>query len=66
MDVAVRLATNGDIVYSSKYSKVNELRIWELRLHICHELACTQYFSLTLLHERDLVDGYSIRVSIQG
>ena len=66
MDVAVSLATTGDIVYSSKYSEVNELRIWELRLHICHELACTQYFSLTLLHERDLVDDTALVSTFQG
>ena len=66
MDVAVSLATTGDIVYSSKYSEVNELRIWELRLHICHELACSQYFSLTLLHERDLVDDTALVSTFQG
>ena len=55
MDVAVSLATTDEIVYSSKYSEVNELRFWELRLHICHELACTKYFSMTLFHDRDLV-----------
>ena len=45
MEVAVRLATTGNIVYSSKYSAVNELRVWELRLHICQEGSSNKYFS---------------------
>ena len=45
MEVAVRLATTGNIVYSSKYGAVNELRVWELRLHICQEGSSNKYFS---------------------
>ena len=60
MDVVVTLATTGEKVYSSKFSEVSELRVWELRLRICHELACTKYFSLTLFHDRDLVDDATL------
>ena len=60
MDVVVSLATTGERVYYSKYSEVYELRVWELRLRICHELACTKYFSLTLFHGRDLVDDTAL------
>ena len=60
MDVEVSLATTGETVYSSKYCEVNDLRVWELRLQICHELACPQYFSLTLFHGRDLLDDTAL------
>ena len=60
MDVEVSLATTGETVYSSKYSEVNDLRVWELRLQICHEMACPQYFSLTLFHGRDLLDDTAL------
>ena len=56
MAVAVRLATTGSIVYSTKYSAVNELRMWELRLHICQECLSNKYFFWTLFHDHDLVD----------
>ena len=48
MEVQVSLATTGEHVYSSAYSEVNDLRVWELRLHICHELAIAKYFSVML------------------
>ena len=60
MDVEVSLATTGETVYSSKYSEVNDLRVWKLRLQICHEMACPQYFSLTLFHGRDLSDDTAL------
>ena len=60
MEVQVSLATTGETVYSSKYCEVNDLRVWELRLHICHELACAKYFSLTLFHGRDLLDDTAL------
>ena len=55
MEVQVSLATTGETVYSSTYSEVNDLRVWELRLHICHELACTKYFSIMLFQGHDLL-----------
>ena len=48
MEVQVSLATTGEHVYSSAYSEVNDLRVWELRLHICHELAIAKCFSVML------------------
>ena len=55
MEVQVSLATTGETVYSATYSEVNDLRVWELRLHICHELACTKYFSIMLFQGHDLL-----------
>ena len=60
MEVQVSLATTGETVYSSTYSEVNDLRVWELRLHICHELACTKYFSITLFQGHDLLDDTAL------
>ena len=60
MEVAVRLATTGNIVYSSKYSAVNELRVWELRLHICQECSSNKYFSWKLFHDHDLVNDTAL------
>ena len=51
MDVVVSLATTGEII--TPPNKV-DLRVWELRLHFCHELASTKYLSLILFHGRDL------------
>ena len=48
MEVKVSLATTGEQVYSTAYSEVNNLRVWELWLHICHELASAKYFSFVL------------------
>ena len=45
MEVQVIMATTGETVYTSTYSEVNDLRVWELRLHICHALASIKYFS---------------------
>ena len=45
MEVQISLATTGETVFSTTYSEVNDLRVWE-RLHICHELARTKYFSI--------------------
>ena len=42
MEVQVSLATTGETVYTSTYAEVNDLRVWELRLYFCHELACTK------------------------
>ena len=60
MEVQVSLATTGERVYSSAYSEVNDLRVWELRLHICHELAITKYFSVMLFRGLDLLDDTSL------
>ena len=57
MEVQVSLATTGETVFSTTYSEVNDLRVWELRLHICHELACAKYFSITLFQGHELLDG---------
>ena len=56
MEVSVSLATTGELVYSTAYSEVNDLRVWELRLHICHELASAKYFSFVLFRGHDLLD----------
>ena len=48
MEVQVILATTGETVYTSVYSEVNDLRVWELRLHICHALDSVEYFSFML------------------
>ena len=31
-------------MYTSGYSTVNDLRVWELRLHLCQALKSTEYF----------------------
>ena len=33
MAISVRLATTGDLLYTKAYNSVDELRVWELRLH---------------------------------
>ena len=60
MEVVVRLATTGHIVYSTKYSAVNELRVWELRLHMCQKCLSNKYFSWTLFHVHDLVEDTAL------
>ena len=60
MEVQVSLATTGEHVYSSAYSEVNDLRVWELRLHICHDLAIAKYFSVMLFRGLDLLDDTSL------
>ena len=60
MEVQVSLATTGETVYSSTYSEVNDMRVWELRLHLCHELACPKYFSFTLFQGHDLLDDTAL------
>ena len=59
MEVIVRMATTGNIVYTSEYSTVNDLRIWELRLHLCQALSSTEYFCWTLFHDYELTDDTS-------
>ena len=56
MEVAVRLATTGDLLYSSKYSTVSGLRVWELRLHLCQAVQSTKYFSWMLFLHHELID----------
>ena len=60
MEVQVSLATTGEHVYSSAYSEVNDLRVWELRMHICHELASAKYFSFMLFRGHDLLDDTAL------
>ena len=60
MEVKVSLATTGEQVYSTAYSEVNDLRVWELRLHICHELASAKYFSFVLFRGHDLLDDTAL------
>ena len=56
MDVTVSLATTGEPVYSTAFSEVQDLKVWEFRLQICRELASAHYFSLVLFREQDLLD----------
>ena len=60
MEVIVRLATTGNILYTSEYSTVNDLRVWELRLHLCQALKSTEYFSWTLFHDHVLTDDTAL------
>ena len=60
MEVEVSLATTGERVYSAAYSEINELRVWELRLQICHELATAKYFSVVLFRGHELLDDTSL------
>ena len=50
------MATAGNIVYTVEYSAVNDLRIWELRLHLCQAVSSMEYFSWTLFHDYALTD----------
>ena len=56
MQIAIRLATTGDLLYSSMYSTVSDLRVWELRLHLCHAVQSTKYFSWMLFFHHELLD----------
>ena len=64
MEVQVILATTGETVYTSVYSEVNDLQVWELRVDICHALDSVEYFSfmfvqgLALLDDTTLVSAY--------
>ena len=56
MEVQVILATTGETVYTSVYSEVNDLQVWELRVHICHALDSAEYFSFMLFQGPALLD----------
>ena len=60
MEVEVSLATTGEQVYSAAYSEVNDLRVWELRLQICHEVATAKYFSMVLFRGHELLDDSAL------
>ena len=66
MEVIVRLATTGNILYISEYSTVNDLRVWELRLHLCQALKSTAYFSWTLFHDQVLTDDTALVSAYRG
>ena len=56
MEVNVSLATTGELVYSTAFSEVHDLSVWELRLQICREMASAKYFSFVLFREHELLD----------
>ena len=60
MEVVVSLATTGEQVYSAAYSEVTDLRIWELRLQLCHKVATFQYFSVVLFRGHELLDDAAL------
>ena len=43
-------------MYSTAFSEVHDLSVWELRLQICREMASAKYFSFVLFREHDLLD----------
>ena len=56
MEVQVIQATTGETVHTSVYSEVNDLQVWELRVHICHALDSVEYFSIMLFQGSALLD----------
>ena len=53
-------------MYSSKYSTVNDLRVWELRLHLCQAVSSNEYFSWTLFHGHELIDDATLVSAYRG
>ena len=66
MQVAARLATTGDVLFSSKYSTVSDLRVWELRLHLCQAVKSTKYFSWMLFLHHKLIDDIAMVAGYVG
>ena len=56
MAISVRLATTGEVLYTTAYNSSDELRVWELRLHLCQTLKSTAFFSWILFHDQVLAD----------
>ena len=52
----VRIATTRDVLYSSRYSSINDLRVWELRLHLCQAVQSAKYLSWLLFLHHELID----------
>ena len=60
MAISVRLATTGELLYTKAYNSVDELRVWELRLHFCQALKTTDFFAWILFHDRVLADDAAL------
>ena len=60
MAISVRLATTGELLYTMAYKSIDDLRVWELRQHLCQALKSTAFFSWILFHDQVLVDDAAL------
>ena len=66
MEISVIQATTGNLLYASSYSTTNEVRIWELRLHLCQALKSMAYFSWMIFHDQALADDTTFVSAYRG
>ena len=59
MAISSRLATTGELLYTKPYNPIDELRVWELRLHFCQEKS-TAFFAWILFHDHVVADDAAL------
>ena len=47
-------------MYTKAYNSIDELRVWELRLHLCQALKSTAFFAWILFHDQALADDAAL------
>ena len=60
MAISIRLATTGEELYTKAYNPIDDLRVWELRLHFCQAVKSTAFFAWILFHDQEVADDAAL------